>query len=311
MRLRAANPLPWVARQGRWGLVAGLVAGLALPGLAETLRPWLPHMVAGLLFFTGLRIGLRQALGVRQDLGEASACVLILQLGLPLLALGLVHALDLAATPLGLVLVLAVSAPSISGAPNFAALMGHDPAPALRLLILGTAIFPLTVLPIFWLLPALGSASAALFATSWLFLVIFGSIGLGFAARAAHGPLSEGQRTSLDGLTVILLAVIVVALMSALGPALTARPVELIGWMALAFTLNFGAQILARYVSRHRPNSTALGLVAGNRNLALFLVALPTELTDPLMIFIGCAQLPMYLTPLVLERLYRPAPVTQ
>ena len=44
---------------------------------------------------------------------------------------------------------------------------------------------------------------------------------------------------------------------------------------------------------------------AGNRNIALFLVALPPEVTDPILIFIGCYQIPMYLTPMVMARLYR------
>ncbi|MEM9267944.1 MAG: hypothetical protein AAGA78_03275 [Pseudomonadota bacterium] len=283
----------------------GLGVGLAVPTLAEALRPWLPHMVALLLFCTGLRIGLRQGLGLRSDLAPALTTILVLQLGLPLLALGLVYLLGWAATPLGLVLVLAVSAPSISGAPNFAALMGHDPAPTLRLLVLGTALFPLTVLPVFWLLPALGSAQAAILAALWLMLVIFGAISAGFALRARTGPLSDHQRQSLDGITVVLLAIIVVALMSALGPALVSTPITLLGWLALAFALNFGAQWAAFVLSGQGPTGTARGLVAGNRNLALFLVALPVEITDPILIFIGCAQLPMYLTPMLLSRLYR------
>ena len=48
-----------------------------------------------------------------------------------------------------------------------------------------------------------------------------------------------------------------------------------------------------------------LALAAGNRNIAIFLVALPPEVLAPLMIFIGCWQLPMYLTPMLLPRLYR------
>ena len=47
-----------------------------------------------------------------------------------------------------------------------------------------------------------------------------------------------------------------------------------------------------------------LAIGAGNRNIALFLVALPPEVLAPLMIFIGCWQLPMYLTPVLLPRLY-------
>ena len=39
-------------------------------------------------------------------------------------------------------------------------------------------------------------------------------------------------------------------------------------------------------------------------SVVVFLVALPPEVIAPLMIFIGCWQLPMYLTPILLPRLY-------
>ena len=47
-----------------------------------------------------------------------------------------------------------------------------------------------------------------------------------------------------------------------------------------------------------------LGVSAGNRNIALFLAALPATVTDPLLLFIGCYQVPMYLTPIILRPVY-------
>jgi hypothetical protein len=47
-------------------------------------------------------------------------------------------------------------------------------------------------------------------------------------------------------------------------------------------------------------------IIAGNRNVALFLAALPAAQTEPLLLFIGCYQIPMYLTPLLFGRLYKP-----
>ena len=58
------NALEWVARHGRWGLVLGLIAGLTLPTLAAAMRPWLPQMVAGLLFLTALRDRAATGVGV-------------------------------------------------------------------------------------------------------------------------------------------------------------------------------------------------------------------------------------------------------
>ena len=48
------------------------------------------------------------------------------------------------------------------------------------------------------------------------------------------------------------------------------------------------------------------GIVAGNRNIALFLSVLPQATADELLLFIGCFQIPMYLTPILLGRFYQP-----
>ncbi|QBF31074.1 hypothetical protein [Thalassococcus sp. S3] len=291
-----------VADYGRSCLVLGLLAGLTLPDLALALRPFLPELVALLLAFTAFRIGPRDAVESLGAVRRSLARVLGLQLALPLIALS--GALLIGASPLALVIVLLLSAPSVTGAPNFAIMMGHDPAPALRMLIVGTAILPLTVLPIFWLMPGLGDPLAGLQASGRLLVVIALATGLAFALRHWAMPnLRERPRRALDGVTAIAIAIIVIALMSAIGPALRDDPLALLGWLAAAFAVNFGLQILT-YL---RSGDVPLSLVAGNRNVALFLVALPPETTDPLLIFIGCYQIPMYLTPLLLKRFYAPS----
>ena len=83
---------------------------------------------------------------------------------------------------------------------------------------------------------------------------------------------------------------------------LTSNPVTL-----LAFTLSYLLQAGTLLLTRRGPLRAVAGplaIGAGNRNIALFLVALPAEVIAPLMIFIGCWQLPMYLTPVLLPRLY-------
>ncbi|MFC3119033.1 hypothetical protein ACFOHS_15800 [Jhaorihella thermophila] len=78
--------------------------------------------------------------------------------------------------------------------------------------------------------------------------------------------------------------------------------------MIAAFALNFGFQIAAYSLLADRfprAEAVAVSIIAGNRNIALFLVALPPQVTDPLLVFIGCYQIPMYLTPILLGRLYR------
>ncbi|MGV6848811.1 MAG: hypothetical protein ACWA5A_10570 [Marinibacterium sp.] len=297
------------ARHGRFLLVAGLLAGIALPDLAAVLRLYLPHLVALLLFVAALRIGPRAALGGLSQARRAALLVMLYQLALPLLAIALFHLSGIVATPLALALTLMLAAPSVTGAPAFAILMGHDPAPALRLMVLGTAALPATALPVLWLTPGMGDPGAVLGTTGRLLAVIAISVGAAFVLRIRLWPDISGQaRQALDGASAILLAVVVIGLMAALGPALTHSPGRVAAWCALVFTANFGLQAVAWLALRRRGLAPAEAIVAGNRNVALFLVALPASVTDPLLVFIGCYQLPMYLTPILLDRLYRRRP---
>ena len=295
--------LRWIARHGRLALVAGLLAGLALPGLAQVLRDWLAPLVALLLFLTALRIGARAALGSLAQARGALGAVLALQLALPLAVAGAFAALGLLHTPPALALVLMAAAPPVAGVPSFTLLLGHDPAPGLRLLIVGTALLPLTVLPVLWALPALESAGGVLAAAGRLLLVIAGATAAGFALRRALPGLKTPRATeALDGLTALALAVIVIGLMSAVAPALADDPLRVLWWLGLAVAANLGLQALAFAVTGRR--AVALSVAAGNRSIALFLVALPPDMMAPLLLFIGVYQLPMFLTPFVMKRLY-------
>jgi len=157
------------------------------------------------------------------------------------------------------------------------------------------------VLPVFWLLPALGSLSDVALAALRLTSVIVLATTAAFTLRGLLFPDPKPETIrALDGLAAIALATIVIGLMSAVGPAVRADPMTFLGWLALAFAINFGMQALAFALKAPVPVS----IIAGNRNIALFLVALPPEVTDPVLIFIGCYQVPMYLTPVLLGRFY-------
>ena len=302
--------LEFCARHGRWGLVIGLVCGLLLPGLAQILRPWLPEMVAGLLAITAFRVGYRASVGQVRAAPRVLAEVLVLQLAMPFAAIAVAWALGAVGQIAALAIILMLAAPSISGSANFAALLGRDPAPAMQVLVLGTALFPITAFPVFMVLSGYWDAlDFGLNDSLRVIAVILGAAGLGFALRAVLLPdPTERQVVQLDGLGVIALGVIVIGLMAGIGPLIGSRPQDLVGWLALVFLSNFGLQAVSFFMLS-RQGETArtvpLSLIAGNRNVALFLLALPREITDPLLPFIGSYQLPMYLTPLAFPILLR------
>jgi arsenite transporter len=295
------------ARHGRLVLIAGLVAGILLPGLAGMVRGVLPELVACMLGVAALRIGPSAARGSLADIHVSLRLVAIYQLLLPLVLAGAFLALGLDGT-LATAMVLMAAAPSISGSPNLTIMTGHDPAPALRLMIAGVALLPLTVAPVFLLWPIFGSLGAIALASGKLLLLIGCSSAVAFVIRQRFVPQPSTETLAvIDGVSALLMAVLVIGLMSALGPAIAQTP-GLVGLtLAAAFAVNFSLQIAAYMLTGgrgHERSRVAWSIIAGNRNIALFLVALPAAITDPLLLFIGCYQIPMYLTPILLRPLY-------
>lgn len=300
----------WLAStHARLCLIVGLAGGLLLPGFSATLVPWLPHMVAILLTTTALRIGHRAALGAVSDLRWGLGAVAVLQMLVPLICLALLTLVGLQDTPAALAIVLTSAAPAITGSVNLALMLRLDAGRMMQILVLGTAVFPLTVLPVLAFLPQLGPASDVIIAALRLLAVIVLATSVGFLIRhIAFAKPTDGQTKALDGLSVLAFSFIVVGLMAALNPALRADPLLVARWALLAFAIGYLQQLATLLIlrrSRLKAVAGPLAIGAGNRNIAIFLVALPPEVIAPLMIFIGCWQLPMYLTPMLLPRLYR------
>ncbi len=306
-----ASLLQLISRHARLCLMAGLAAGLLLPDIANILAPWLPFMVAALLTVTALRIGHHAARGAIADLRWGLGAVAVLQLGVPLVCLFAVWLFGIAHTPAALALVLATAAPAISGSTNLALLLGLDAGRMMQIMVLGTVAFPVTVTPVLLLSPQIGVFGDVVTSAVLVLAVILGATAMGFGVRAWLFPQPNSyQIKTLDGASVLAFCIIVVALMAPLNHALQTEPLQVALWALLAFAISYGLQAMTLLVLRRTAlNNVAgpLAIGAGNRNIALFLVALPPETLAPLLIFIGCWQLPMYLTPILLPSLYNKA----
>lgn len=296
------------ARHSRVLLILGLAAGIGLPGLAAAMATFLPEMVAGLLVLTAFRIGWRDAFGAVTDLRWSVPAIVVLQVVLPLALAAALWVVGAHQTPLALALVLAASAPTISGGASLAIILRQDPARVMQLLILGTAAFPLTALAVLSLVPMIGAPGLVIGAGLRALAVIVGASIVGFALRRLLLPApTPAQLRAIDGAAVVCFAVIVIGLMAALGPVLATDWRAALGWSGAAFALSFGLQaacVLGLSRGPLAPVAGPVALAAGNRNIALYLVAVPPDVMGPIMIFVACWQLPMYLTPILLPALY-------
>jgi ACR3 family arsenite transporter len=298
----------FLARHGRLALVAGLLAGVLLPDLALLLRPTIAPMIVTLLFIAILRLGPDGIRNGMTGLHRAVGLALLLQMVLPLTVAAIMAVLGVLSHPLATFAVLALAAAPITGSPNITLMAGGDPAPALRQLVIGTAMLPVTVLPVFLVMPAFGSPIAVGRAALELLVLIVAAGGVAVLLRRYN--IVKGTQNAfmvMDGLAALLLGLVVIGLMSAVGPALVGNTPAFLFALAAVFAINMPIQIVsAKIAARTAPLSApAIGIVAGNRNIALFLSVLPQATADELLLFIGCFQIPMYLTPFVLSGWYR------
>ncbi|WP_254437330.1 hypothetical protein [Ruegeria arenilitoris] len=303
------NPLHIAARHGPYVLLAGLLSGLLLPGLAQPMRSLLPPMVVLLLFVTVLRMEPARIFGSLRDLPRVVLVVLGLQLAMPLTVLTVGALGGWLDTPALFALLVMTAAPSIAGSPNMCRMMGHPSEYALRLLVIGTAVLPMTIAPVFWLAPQLGGFDTVLWAALKLLITILLVTLTAVAIRKTllRDP-SPTTESALEGLANITLALFVIGLMPSVSEVILTDPKRAFLWITFACAANFGVQVVCFRLTRFRmptAASTAVSLIAGNRNIALFFVALAPEVTAPIMVFIGAYQIPMYLTPLVMLRMYR------
>jgi len=302
-------------RHGRWILPLGLIGGFVLPWAAEPFSHLIAPCIWLLLFLSVVRLASSGALNKVTDIGLQAdrwpaliTRVLIAQLAFPLFVFGL-------ATLIGLpdiwrlAATLVAAASPISGSPNLVLLLKGDGALALRWLIAGTVLLPLTCLPVLLIVFPDQAVGGLLLPSLKLLLLILSATLAGILCTqwAKHRQLSLSAN-ALDGASAITLALMVIGLMSALHAPDTTLHDFLIA-LAAAVVINAGFQVLGASTANvlKHPSDRVIsnGVIYGNRNIALYLTALPVSFAEPLLLFIACYQIPMYLTPLLGDFFYR------
>lgn len=299
-------------RYGRWVLPLGLLAGVLLPWAAAPMRMAIPGCIAVLLFLAVLRlfpnsVALSEGLSPREWFASGGV-VLVSQVLLPLLVYSLGYLLGVPSLWL-LAATLVAAAPPISGSPNLVLLLRGDGNFAMRWLMVGTAVLPLSCIPILYLLFPAQSASTMIRPSLILLSLIVGAVVVAIVVlRWSKQRQLELPSEVLDGASAIVLALMVIGLMSAVHKPDTTM-LAIAQMLALAIVINGGMQLLgvviAKLLNSKRSSTITQGVVLGNRNIALYLTALPAAQIEPLLLFIACYQVPMYLTPLIGDYFYR------
>lgn len=298
--------LAWSGRHGSALLAASIFVGLAVQPLAALLRDVVTITVAGLMTLVLLRTDPAQVLAFLRRPALIAAICLWLLVATPLLAAGIAWATGLDGA-LGAAFVIMAAGCAATSSPAFARMVGLDGEISLVVAVVSTLLVPFTAPPLALglmgidlaiSLPALMGRLVLVVGLPLLLSIVLRRL-LGRARLVALGP-------AVDGASVWLVMLYGVGVMLGVPAAAAADPLWTLGALALAFAGNFGANLATAVVFAPVGARVALaaGLLAGNRNMALFIAVLPVA-TDPrIILFFVLCQFPLFLSPFLLRPVY-------
>lgn len=299
--------LELLGRHATLVLAGGVILGLALPQVAELARPFLlPGSVAPLtiallrldwniLARYGWRVGL---------LGLALAWLLVV---VPTL-------MAFVTAPLGLPdglragLVLMAASSPIFSAVAFSLILGLDAALCVVVIVATTALVPFTLPAVAILLLDLKMEIGA----TELSLRLLAIVGTCFVAAAlgrrfiSRAWIVERTRL-LDGVMVACLLLFGLAIMAGKTQVMYDRTGFFFLVIVAAFIANLALQAISAMVFTRlgRQRSLSVGLMTGNRNMGLVLVAMGAQADFDIEVFFALAQIPVFVLPAVLLPIYR------
>lgn len=297
--------LDWLGARARWVMALGCVAALLLPGLATQLRPALPVLVCVVLAMAMCRIDLITVAREAANLRRLASWLGIIALMMPVSG-ALMWVIGQVMLPDDrFALILFAAAPPIASSAGICFLMGYDARRAIEVTILATLLTPL-IGPVMLdlLLDAPVELSSAALGLR-LAAMIAGGVALALAIRAVLGAdriARLGRR--FDGIAACVMVTFVFPLFDGVGPLVWAEPLRALRVLMLSFAINLGLCVLIIRLGTARLGrgvAGAMGVMWGNRTVALYLAALPAD--PKLALFVALYQFPMYVTPLVLDLL--------
>ena len=296
-----------IRRRGLPLIAAGAIVGIAMPGLAAAMRPWLILISISVMLLALLRI---EPAAFGEVLRRPVVAILILvwvTFGVPLLVWACLAPVLPSDSPFLAAAVLIAATPSVMSAAAFAILLGADAALLTVVAIPSNALAP-AWLPLAASVMGVGAQVDPVSMAQRLGLLVGSSFaGAIVVAKLFGRPALRRAAPAVDAWIVLLIAVSAIPCMDGVGPALAARPSAFLGMFAFALGLNLVLQFIGYIVFRRAAVATALsaGLVTGSRNMVLLLAALGSPGESDLGLIIAAAQLTLFIMPSLVAPAYR------
>lgn len=310
-----AAALAWLGRQGTRALAISVFLGLAVPQLADYVKPYLGETVFVLLLFSYLRTDPGAVRRLARSPGRVIAGTLWVMVGVPVL-FGTAYALSglrEAIPPLYTIMILHIAIAPITSSVAFAALMGIDTGLSLTTLILSNAISPLTTVAFSYVFLG-ASVFSPLKLGSQIFLFYAASGALAYVIRRIAGQAwIDAKREHIDGLNVIAIFVFAIVAMESVPRNVLADPLFAAVLMAaiVAIAALLVALSLLVFWRAGIEHGLVIGMLAAFRNVGLVMATLGPSLPDVCWFYFALAQFPIFLFPQLLKPLARRFPASQ
>ncbi len=303
----AARFLTLSGRHGSTLLALGVFGGLVVPPLAHAMVWFITPNVVLLVTLVLLRVDIAAAFGHLARPFRLVVIIAVLMVAAPLAAAAAVAVLPLDPGIAAGVVIFATGAAATSG-PAFARLVGLDPELTLLATLASIFLVPLTGPPLAHLLSGIDLSLSVFGFMTRLAVVVGLPLVLSLGLRAWIGarrlaPLGP----AVDGAVVWLVVLYGFAVMDGLQTRALVDPLWVLQATIAAFVADFGLNLLTTLALLPMGGRAAAsaGLMAGNRNMALYLAVLPVS-TDPrIALFFALCQFPLFLSPFMLGPIYR------
>lgn len=295
--------LLWLGARARYVLSIGVLAALFLPSLSAWLRPALPFLVSAVLVMAMVRIDLLALVKAAIRPKRLALLVFISLLLMPVTALiyaGICSLFDVPDAWRDSLIYLA-AAPPIASSAGLCFLLGFNAALALEVAVFVTLMMPFLGVATVNLLVADAPDISALNMSMRLGWIILLAVIVSQVLRRLFGPpqiLRNGQ--ILDGLGALVMLTFVIPLFDGIGRLIMDDPKRALIVLGLAIMVNLGGNVLVVTAARRfRPlyDAGAMGVLNGNRSVAIYLAVIPA--TPVFALFVALYQIPMYFTPLL------------
>jgi len=294
--------LAWAGRYSSWVLIAGLVLAAALPGFASAMRPLLAPLVALVLGLAIARLDVGVMLRLMVKPRQALALVLLIFVFMPITCLILVTVWRGfgGAESFTLFLIVTAAAPPISSATAMCLLLGYNARLALQMTLLSNLAVPVIAPLAFWLSGIDSPIAMGALGLRMALLILGGfAIGLGLQALLGKDRIAQNAQ-AFNGLSALVMVVFLFPMFAGVMDLVRANPSLAAAVLGFAVALNLIGNMAWRHLANRVTDdqtANALGLMYGNRNVSLYLAALPF---NPLLgLFVAAAQIPMYATPAI------------